>query len=182
MKRRSNKPEAKKLLLVKETVIRFGTDDMLNFFFEMMHMSPDLFSQSLSRAKSVCPDTPDLYSAPRRLKGKSHSWCSKHFSGTPDLFSSRNCSPSRQELNSVSLSSCSNHSLLSSSSSPLRLVEQPVSSSGSNRNEPDAPSVINQRESENRFVQNDEQAISFHSKPCYANRTSKLLHRIDLFG
>ena len=116
MKRRSNQREAKKLPLVKETVIRFGTDDMLNYFFEMMHMSPDLFSQSLSRAKGVRPDTPGLYSAPRRLKGKSRSWCSKHFGGTPDLFFSPNCSPNRQEMNSVSLSCCSNHSLLSSSS------------------------------------------------------------------
>ena len=57
-----------------------STDDMLNYFFEMMHMSPDLFSQSLSRAKGVCPDTPCLYSSPKLLKGESHSWCSKHFS------------------------------------------------------------------------------------------------------
>ena len=153
-------------------------DDMLNDSFEMMHTSPDLFSQSLSRAKVIRSDTPYLYSSPKLLKGESHSWCSKHFSGTPDLFSSPNCSPSRQEMNSVSLFSCSNHSLFSSSSSPLLLVEQPASSSESNRNEPDAPSVINQRESENRFVQNDEQAISFHSTPCNANRTSKLLHRM----
>ena len=144
----------------------------------MMRTSTDLFLQSLSRAKGVFSHTPYLYSSPKLLKDESHySWCSKHFSGTPDLFSSPNCSPSRQEMNSVSLSSCSNHSFLSSSSSPLRLVEQPVSSSGS-RNEPDAPSVINQRGSENRFVQNDEQAISFHSTPCYANRTSKGLHRM----
>ena len=113
----------------------------------------------MSRAKGVCPDTPCLYSSPRLLNGESLSWCSKHLSGTPDLFSSPNCSPSGQEMNSVSLFSCSNHSLLSSSSSSLRLVEQPVSSSGSNRNEPDASSVINQRDSEKRFVQNDEQAI-----------------------
>ena len=81
-------------------------------------------------------------------------------------------------MNSVSLFSCSNHSLFSSSSSPLLLVEPPASSSDSNRNEPDAPSIINQSESENRFVQNDEQAISFHSTPCNANRSSKRLHRM----
>ena len=81
-------------------------------------------------------------------------------------------------MNSLSLFSCSNHSLFSSSSSPLLLVEQPASSSDSIRNEPDTPSIINQSESENRFVQNDEQAISFHSTPCYANRTSKRLHRM----
>ena len=81
-------------------------------------------------------------------------------------------------MNSVSLFSCSNHWLLSSASSSLRLVEQPVSSSGSNRNEPDASSVINQRDSENRFFEKDEQAISFHSTSCYANRTSKRLHRM----
>ena len=57
-----------------------STDDMLNYFFDMMHMSPDLFSQSLPRAKGVCPDTPCLYSSPKLLKGESHSWCSKHFS------------------------------------------------------------------------------------------------------
>ena len=153
-------------------------DDMLNDSFEMMHTSPDLFSQSLSRAKVIRSGTPYLYSSPKLLKGDSHSWCSKHFSGTPDLFSSPNCSPSRQEMNSVSLFSCSNHSRFSSSSSPLRLVEPPASSLGSNTNEPDAPSVINQSKSENRFVQNDEQAISFHSTPCYANRTSKRLHRM----
>ena len=156
----------------------WSVDDMLNDSFEMMHTSPDLFSQSLSRAKVISSGTPYLYSAPKLLKSDSHSWCSKHFSGTPDLFSSPNCSPSRQEMNSVSLFSCSNHSLFSSSSSPLLLVEQPASSSDSNRNEPDAPSVINQHESENRFVQNDEQAISFHSTPRYANRTSKRLHRM----
>ena len=81
-------------------------------------------------------------------------------------------------MNSVSLFSCSNHSLFSSSSSPLLLVEQPVSSSDSNRNELDLISVINQSESENRFVQNDEKAIGFHSTPCYANRTSKRLHKM----
>ena len=112
------------------------------------------------------------------MKDDSHSWCSKHFSKTPDLFSFPNCSPSRQEMNSVSLFSCSNHSLFSSSSSPLLLVEQPASSSDSIRNEPDAPSIINQGDSENRFVQNDEQAISFHSTPRYTNRTSKRLHRM----
>ena len=151
---------------------------MLNDSFEMMHISSDLFSQSLSRAKVIRCDTPYLYSSPTLLKGECHSWCSKHLSGTRDLFSSPNCSPSRQEMNSVSLFSSSNHLLLSSSSSSLRLVEKLVSSSGSIRNGPDASSVINQRDSENRFVQNDEQAISFHSKPCYANRTSKRLHRL----
>ena len=157
----------------------WSVDDMLNDSFEMMHTSPDLFSQSLSRAKVISSGTPYLYSSPKLLKSDSHSWCSKHFSGTPDLFSSPNCSPSRQEMNSVSLFSCSNHSLFSSSSSsPLLLVEQPASSSDSNRNEPDAPSVINQSKSENRFVQNDEQAISFHSTPCNANRSSKRLHRM----
>ena len=156
----------------------YSSNDVLNDSFEMMHTSPNLFSQSLSRAKVIRSDTPYLYSSPKLLKDDSHSWCSKHFSGTPDLFSFPNCSPSRQEMNSVSLFSCSNHSLFSSSSSPLRLVEQPASSSDSIRNEPDAPSVINQGESENRFVQNDEQAISFHSTPRYANRTSKRLHRM----
>ena len=90
---------------------------------EELNKRSDLFSQSLSRAKGVCPDTPCLYSSPKLLKGESHSWCSKHFSETLGVFSSPNCSPSGQEMNSVSLSSCSNHSLLSSSSSPLRLVE-----------------------------------------------------------
>ena len=155
----------------------YSSNDMLNDSFEMMHTSPNLFSQSLSRAKVIRSDTPYLYSSPKLLKDDSHSWCSKHFSGTPDLFSSPNCSPSRQEMNSVSLFSCSNHSLFSSSSSPLLLVEQPASSSDSDRNEPDAPSIINQSKSENRFAQNDEQAISFHSTPCYTNRTSKRLHR-----
>ena len=70
-------------------------EDMLNYFLEMMHLSPDLFSQFLSRATGVCPDTPYLYSSPKLLKGESHCWYSKHFSGTPDLFSSPNCSPSR---------------------------------------------------------------------------------------
>ena len=153
-------------------------DDVLIDSFEMMHTSPDLFSRSLSRAKVIRSDTPYLCYSPRLLKGESHSWYSKHFSGTPDLFSSPNCSPSRKEMNSVSLFSFSNHSLLSPSLSSLRLVEQPGSSSDSNRNEPDAPSVINQCKSENRFVQNDEQAISFHSTPCYASRSSKRLHRM----
>ena len=137
----------------------------------MMHTSPDLFLKSLSRAKVIRCDTPYLFSSPTLLKGECHSWCSKHLSATRDLFSAPNYSPSGQEMNSVSLFSSSNHLLLSPSSSPLRLVEQPASSSDSNRNEPDAPSVINQRESENRFVQNDEQAISFRSTACYTNRT-----------
>ena len=38
-------------------------DDMLNYFLEMMRTSPDLFSQFLSRATGVCPDTPYLYSS-----------------------------------------------------------------------------------------------------------------------
>ena len=100
---------------------------MLIDSFEMMHTSPDLFSQSLARAKVIRSDTPYLYSCPKLLKGESHSWCSKHFSGTPDLFSSPNYSPSGQEMNSVSLFSCSNHSLFSSSPSTLLLVEQPAS-------------------------------------------------------
>ena len=68
-------------------------------------------------------------------------------------------------MNSVSLFSFSNHSLLSSSSSPICSDEQQFSSSVSNRNEPDASSVINSLESENKFVQNDLQAISLHSSP-----------------
>ena len=156
----------------------YSSDDMLSDSFEMMHTCPNLFSQSLSRAKVIRADTPYLYSSPKLLKGDSYSWCSKHFSETPDLFSSPNCSPSSQEMNSVSLFSCFNHSLFSSWSSPLRLVEQPASSSDSNRNEPDAPSVINQSKSENRFVQNHQQAISFHSTPRYANHTSKRFNRM----
>ena len=110
----------------------------------------------MSRAKGVCPNTPGLYSSPTLLEGKSRSWCSKHFkSGTPDLFS----------FPVVSLFSFSNHSLLSSSSSPICSDEQQFSSSVSNRNEPDASSVINSLESENKFVQNDLQAISLHSSP-----------------
>ena len=143
-------------------------DDMLNDSFEMMHTSPDLFSQSLSRAKVIRSDTPYLYYCPRLLKVGSHSWYSKLFSGTPDLSSSPNCSPSRQEMNSVSLFSCSNHSLFSSSSSPLLLVEQPASFSDSNRNELDLLSVINQSESENRFVQNDKKA-TFNTLLCKQN-------------
>ena len=107
-----------------------------------MHTSSEFFSQSLSLAKGLCPYTPGLYSSPRLLEGKSRSWFSKQSSGTPDLFSSPGCSPSRQEMNSVSLFSFSNHSLLSSSSSPICSDEQQFSSSDSNRNEPDASSVI----------------------------------------
>ena len=88
-------------------------DDLLNHSFEMMHTS-EFFSQSLSPAKGVCPYTPGLYSSPRLLEGKSRSWCSKHLSRTPDLFSFPGYSPSRKEMNSVSLFSFSNHSLLSS--------------------------------------------------------------------
>jgi len=123
-------------------------DDMLNHSFEMMHTSSEFFLQSLSRTKGVCLYTPGLYSSPRLLKGKSRSWCSKHLSGTPHLFSSPGC---RQEMNSVSLFSFSNHSLLSSLSSPICSDEQQFSSSDSNRNEPDASSVINSLESENKF-------------------------------
>ena len=42
-------------------------DDMLTDSFEMMHTSPDLFSQSLSRAKVIRSDTPYLYYSPRFL-------------------------------------------------------------------------------------------------------------------
>ena len=108
-----------------------------------MHTSSEFFSLFLSCAKGVCPNTLGLYSSPRLLEGKSRSWCSKHFkSGTPDLFSFPGCSPSRKEMNSVSLFSFSNHSLLSSSSSPICSDEQQFSSSVSNRSEPDASSVI----------------------------------------
>ena len=104
-------------------------DDMLIDSFEMMHTSPYLFSQSLSRAKVIRSDTPYLYYSPRLLKGESYSWCSKHFSGTyflPQItlpagrkWTRFHCFPSF---------SCSNHSLFSSSSSTLLLVEQPASS------------------------------------------------------
>ena len=112
------------------------------------------------------------------MEGESRSWCSKHFkSGTPDLFSSPGCSPSRQEMNSVSLFSFSNHSLLSSLSSPVCSDEQQFTSSDSNRNEPDASPVIKPLESENKFVQNDLQAISLHSTPYHSNHPfSKRLH------
>ena len=150
----------------------------LGNIFEMMHTSSEFFSQSLSCAKGVCPYTPGLYTSPRLLEGKSRSWYSKHFkSGTPDLFSSPGCSPSRQEMNSVSLFSFSNHSLLSSLSSPVCSDEQQFTSSDSNRNEPDASSVINPLECENKFVQNDLQAISLHSTPYHSNHPfSKRLH------
>ena len=36
-------------------------DDMLNDSFEMMHISPDLFSQSLSRAKVIFVVTRHIY-------------------------------------------------------------------------------------------------------------------------
>ena len=143
----------------------------------MMH-TYEFFSQSLSRAKGVCPYTPGLYSSPRLLEGKSRSWCSKHLSGTPDLFSFPGCSPSRKEMNSVSLFSFSNHSLLSSSSSSIFSDEQQFTSSNWNRNEPDASSVINPLESENKFVQNDLHVISMHSTPYHSNHPSKRLHRL----
>ena len=115
-----------------------------------------------------------------RGKLKSHSSVNlqSSFMKNEKATHSPNCCPSGKEMNSLSLFSCSNHSLFSSSSSPLLLVEEPASFSDSNINEPDAPSVINQSESENRFVQNGAQAITFYSIPCYANRTSKRLHRM----
>ena len=155
-----------------------AADDMLNYSFEMMHTSHELFSQSLSRTKGVCPYTPGLYSSSILLEGKSRSWCSKHLSGTPELFSSPGCSPSRREMNSVSLFSYSNHSLFSSSSSPLCLVKKPASSSDSNRNEPDASSIINHLESEKKCVQSDLQTISLHSTPYHSNYPSKRFHRM----
>ena len=48
-------------------------DDMLNHSFEMMHTSSEFFSQSLSRAKAVCPYTPGLHFSPGLLEGKSLS-------------------------------------------------------------------------------------------------------------
>ena len=114
-------------------------DDMLNYFFEMMHTSPDLFF-TISVLSEGCLSWHTMFIF---LSKTLERWIpflvfSKHFSGSPDLFSYPNCSSSRQEMNSVSSFSCSNHSPLSSSSSSLRLVEQPVSSLGPNRNEPDA--------------------------------------------
>ena len=80
-------------------------------------------------------------------------------------------------MNSVSLFSFSNHSLLSSLSSPVCSDEQQFMSSDSNRNEPDASSVIKPLESENKFAQNDLQAISLHSTPYHSNHPfSKRLH------
>ena len=69
-------------------------DDKLSDSFEMMHTSPDLFSQPLSVIRS---DTPYLSSSPTLLKGECYSWCSKQLSATRDLFSSPNYSPSRQK-------------------------------------------------------------------------------------
>lgn len=112
VKWRSNKPEAKELLLIKETVICW----QMTYWIIVLRgcARPLTFFHNLCLKRRVFVLT--HYSSPRLFKGESHSWCSKHFSGTPDLFSSPSCSPSRQEINSLSLFSCSNHLLHSSSS------------------------------------------------------------------
>ena len=95
-------------------------DDKLSDSFEMMHTSPDLFSQSLF-CNSFWHAIFIFFS--NTLEGwmlflvfktvKRNTWPIFF----PKLLSQQ------AEINSVSLFSCSNHSLLSPSSSPLRLVE-----------------------------------------------------------
>ena len=157
-------------------------DEMSNNSFEMM-ASPDLFSQSLSCVEEVCYETPNLFSSPKLISGESRrSRCTKHLITTTDLFSysrspcSRTHSCSRQEMNSVSLFSCSDHSHLSFSS-PLSSFARSASLPISNENEADTQPIIKHREVENKFVRNS-QTVSFHSTPYDVNLSSKRLHKI----
>ena len=153
-----------------------GNSEMLHNSFEMMSCSGDLFSQSLSRMEENCSKTPDLFSSPRLFNGESRSCCIKHLSVTPDLFpsprspSSHTHSRSRQEMNSVSLFSCSDHSHLASSSRFPALVRS-TSLPGSSENEADAPPTINHRGNENS------QTVSFYSTPYRFHLPSKILHK-----
>ena len=116
MKWRSKRPEAKKLLLIKETVIRWQMAYWIIVLRRSRCARPlTFFTISVSSEGCLSWRTTFIFFS-KTLQRWIHSWCSKHFSGTPDLFSSPSCSPSRQEINSLSLFSCSNHSLHSSSS------------------------------------------------------------------
>ena len=179
-----SRPTAKESTLVDH----HGNNEKLKSGFEMsndeffMISSPVLFSQSLSRVEQNCSKTPDLFSSPGVSDGEPFSSCSKNLSKTPDLFSSPRSSPnhthsvSRQEMNSVSLFSSSDHSHLSSSSSfssPARPTSFPVSS----ENEAHTPPITNSYEIGNQFDKNLQTAC-FHSTPCSAGLLSKISRKM----
>ena len=136
-----------------------------------MASSPDCFSQSLSCVEEVCSKAPNLFSSPKLINEESRrSRCTKHLITTPDLFCYSRSPCSRQEMNSVSLYSCSDHSHLSSSP-PFSPLARPASFPISNENEADTQPIIKHREVENKFVRNS-QTVSFYSTP-YKKKTSR---------
>ena len=156
--------------------------EMSNDEFFMISSSPDLFSQSLSRVEQNCSKTPDLFSSPGVSNGEPFSSCSRNLSKTPDLFSSPRSSRihthsvSRQEMNSISLFSSSDHSYLSSSSPFSSRVRQP-SFPVSSENEADTPPITSNYEIGNQFDKNFQTAC-FHSTPCSADLPSKISRKM----
>ena len=165
-----------------------GNSERLESGFEMsngdfdMSSSPVLFSQSLSRVEQNCSKTPDLFSSPGVFNCEPFSCCSKHLSKTPDLFSSPRSSPShthsvsRQEMNSVSLFSSSDHSHISSSS-PFSSRARPTSSPVSSENEAHTPPITNTYVVGNQFHKNL-QTSCFHSTPYSAGLPSNILRKM----
>ena len=156
--------------------------EMSNDEFYMMSSSPVLFSQSLSRVEQNCSKTPDLFSSPGVFNGETCSRCSKHLSRTPNLFSSPISPPnhthsvSRQEVNSVSLFSSSDHSRLSSSSR-FSSRAQPTSFPVSSKNEAHTLPITNNYEIGNQFDK-DFQTACFHSTPCSTGLSSKISRKM----
>ena len=156
--------------------------EMSNDEFFMISSSPDLFSQSLSRVEQNCSKSPDLFSSPGVSNGEPFSSCSRNLSKTPDLFSSPRSSRihtrsvSRQEMNSVSLFSSSDHSHLSSSS-PFPPCARPTSCPVSCENEAHTPQNTNSHEIGNQFDKNFQTAC-FHSTPCSVGLPSKISRKM----
>ena len=144
--------------------------EMSNDSFEVMTSSPDLFSHSVTPMKENCCETPELFSSPRPFKDESRSSYTKHLSGTPDLFLStrdprtHTHSRSRQEMNSVSLFSCPDHSHLSSSSP----FSSPAFPDSFEHESDQLPSRLDR----------NSQTVRFHSTPYGVHLPSKLLRKI----
>ena len=138
--------------------------------FEVMTSSPNLFSQSVTPMEQNCCETPELFSSPRPFNGESRSFYTKHLSGTPDLFLStrdprtHTYSRSRQEMNSVSLFSCPDHSHLSSSSP----FSSPAFPDSFEHESDQLPSRLDR----------NSQTVRFHSTPYGVHLPSNLLRKI----
>lgn len=153
----------------------------LNYDFDISS-SPALFSKSrLSPVEENCSETLDLFSSPGLVNRESHDCCLKNMSESPKLFSSpsdpqnHTQSCSKQEMDSLSLFSCSVHSPLSPSAPfSLRFQQSPFSFWSESEAVP--PPIKNNCQIGNQFdkkFRND----CFHSTPSSVQLHSNTLHK-----